>query len=85
MRKGLIIVGRPSCIGHFFSRGFTISDIQRNLDIGSLRVIFVTFLLFVATFFSKGFGRDLMLETAVFVVSVKLIMTAYKNSAPQGS
>ena len=56
------------------------SDIQRHLDIGSRIVILVTLVLFVAALFFKGFGHDLLLEAGVFLVSVKLIMMAYKNS-----
>lgn len=56
------------------------SDFQRHLDIGSRLVILVTFVLFVAALFIKGLGHDLLLEGGVFLVSVKLIMMAYKNS-----
>lgn len=55
-------------------------DFQRHLDVGSRLVIFVTFVLFVAALFIKGLGHDLLLEGGVFLVSVKLIMMAYKNS-----
>jgi hypothetical protein len=55
-------------------------DFQRHLDIGSRLVILVTFVLFVAALFIKGLGHDLLLEGGVFLVSVKLIMMAYKNS-----
>jgi hypothetical protein len=55
-------------------------DSQRNVDIGSRLVILFTFVLFVAALFFKGFGHDLLLEAGVFLVSVKLIMMAYKNS-----
>ena len=30
--------------------------------------------------FTKGFTHDLLLETGVFLVSVKLILMAYRNS-----
>jgi len=55
-------------------------DTQRHLDIGSQLVILVTLVLFVAALFFKGFGHDLLLEAGIFLVSVKLIMMAYKNS-----
>lgn len=58
-------------------------DIQRHLDIGSRLVILVTFVLFVAALFLKGFSHDVLLEAGVFLVSVKLIMMAYKNSAAE--
>jgi hypothetical protein len=55
-------------------------EIQRHLDIGSRLVIVVTFVLFVAALFIKGLGHDLLLEGGVFLVSVKLILMAYKSS-----
>ncbi len=53
---------------------------QKHLDIWSRLVILVTLVLFVAALFFKGFGHDLLLEAGVFLVSIKLIMMAYKNS-----
>ena len=55
-------------------------DMQEHLDNGSRLVILVTFVLFAAAFFFKGFSHDLLLEAGVFLVSVKLIMMAYKHS-----
>ena len=52
----------------------------RHLDIASRLVILITFVLFVAALFIKGFGHGLLLETGVFLISVKLIMMAHKNS-----
>jgi hypothetical protein len=51
-----------------------------HLDIVSHVVIVITFVLFVAALFVKGFGHGLLLEAGVFLVSVKLIMMAHKNS-----
>lgn len=56
------------------------ADIQRHLDLGSRVVVVVTFVLFVAAIFIKGLGHDLLLEAGVFLVSVKLILMAYKSS-----
>jgi hypothetical protein len=53
---------------------------QRHLDIGSRFVILITFALFVAALFIKGMGHELLLEAGVFLVSVKLILMAYKTS-----
>ncbi|HVC19747.1 MAG TPA: hypothetical protein VNE16_06700 [Vicinamibacterales bacterium] len=53
---------------------------HRHLDITSRLVILVTFALFVAAIFFKGFSHDILLEAAVFLVSVKLILLAYNNS-----
>jgi hypothetical protein len=55
-------------------------DIQRHIDPWSGVVIVVTLALFVGALFSKGLGHDLLLEGGVFLVSVKLIMMAYKSS-----
>lgn len=52
----------------------------KNLGLGSIAVIAVTFVLFVIALFVKGFTHDLLLETAVFLVSVKLIIMTYRNS-----
>jgi hypothetical protein len=53
---------------------------KEHFDIGSLAVIAITFVLFVIALFTKGFTHDLLLEAGVFLVSVKLILMAYKNS-----
>jgi hypothetical protein len=53
---------------------------NEHFDTGSLVVIVITFALFVAALFTKGFTHDLLLEAGVFLVSVKLIIMAYKNS-----
>jgi len=49
-------------------------------DVGSLIVIIATFILFTLALFAKGFSQDLLLEAGVLLVSVKLIMMAYKHS-----
>ena len=48
-------------------------------DPGSIVVIVITLVLFVAALFFKGITRDFLLEAGVFLVSVKLIIMAYKN------
>ena len=40
-------------------------------------VIFITLVLFVLALITKGFTHDLLLEAAVFLVSVKLILATY--------
>ncbi|QXE92790.1 hypothetical protein KP001_09835 [Geomonas subterranea] len=52
---------------------------MRKNDPGSIVVIIITFILFVAAVFFKGVTHDLLLEAGVFLVSVKLIIMAYKN------
>jgi len=53
---------------------------MKHFDRGSIVVIVVTFVLFVMALFFTGFTHDLLLEAGVFLVSVKLIMMAYKTS-----
>jgi len=52
----------------------------KHFDAWSLLVMAITLILFVAALFTKGFTHDLLLEAGVFLVSVKLILMAYKNS-----
>lgn len=56
------------------------NSIRENFDIGTLIVIAITFILFAIALFHKGFTHDLLLEAAVFLVSVKLILLSYQNS-----
>ena len=53
---------------------------SEHFDLGAVAIIAVTFVLFVIALFTKGFTHDLLLEAGVFLVSVKLIVMAYKNS-----
>jgi len=53
---------------------------MKHFDIGSIIVIAITFILFAMALFFTGFTHDLLLEAGVFLVSVKLIMMAYKSS-----
>ena len=54
--------------------------VQRHLDAWSWVIIVITFLMFVAAVFLNGLSHDLLLEGGVFLVSLKLILMAYKNS-----
>lgn len=51
------------------------------LDAGSIIIIVITFVLFGIALFTKGFTHDMLLEGGVFLVSVKLIMMAFKNAS----
>ena len=53
---------------------------KEHFDLGSLIVIVITFVLFALALFTKGFTHDLLLEAGVFLISLKLILMAYKNS-----
>jgi len=53
---------------------------MKYFDLGSIVIIIVTFILFVAALFFTGLTHDVLLEAGVFLVSVKLIIMAYKSS-----
>ena len=53
---------------------------MKHFDMGSIIVIVVTVTLFVMALFFTGFTRDILLEAGVFLISVKLIIMAYKTS-----
>ncbi len=54
--------------------------IRQSFDLSAVIIILITLVLFVVALFVKGFTKDLLVEIAVFLVSVKLIMNAYKTS-----
>ena len=54
---------------------------HRALDAGSYLTVGATLVLFAIALFVKGLTHDLLLEAGVFLVSVKLILMSYKNSA----
>jgi len=54
--------------------------VKKHLDLASIIILLITLLLFIAALFVKGFTHDLLLEAGVFLVSVKVIMMAYKIS-----
>jgi len=53
---------------------------RKHFDFWSIVVIALTLLLFVVALFERGVPHDLLLESGVFLVSVKLIMMSHKNS-----
>jgi len=53
---------------------------MKHFDIGSIVVIVITVVLFTMAVFFTGFTHELLLEAGVFLISVKLIMAAYKAS-----
>jgi hypothetical protein len=57
---------------------------NRHIDIGSFIVALITLGLFIAALFTKGLTHDLFLEAGVFLVSVKIIVMAYKNAVAIG-
>ena len=52
---------------------------KKQFDTGSLVIIVLTVVLFVVALFMKGLTKDLLLEAGVLLVSIKLIVMAYKT------
>ena len=52
----------------------------KHFDTASLLVILITLALFAMALITEGWTHDLLLEAAVFLVSVKLIHSSYKFS-----
>jgi protein-S-isoprenylcysteine O-methyltransferase Ste14 len=53
---------------------------MKYFDPGTIIVIVITVLLFTVALFVKGFTNALLLEAGVLLVSIKLIIMAYRNS-----
>ena len=53
---------------------------NKHMDMASLFVALITLGLFMAALFTKGLTHDLFLEAGVFLVSVKIIVMAYRNN-----
>ncbi len=51
-----------------------------HLDAATWATLLITLVLFGVALFVKGFGHDLLLEAAVFLVSVKLVLMTCKTS-----
>lgn len=56
------------------------NKVRQYFDIWSILVIGLTFIFFVAALFTKGMTHDILLEAGVLLVSIKLILMAYRNS-----
>ncbi|HZD94832.1 MAG TPA: hypothetical protein VE133_11295 [Candidatus Sulfotelmatobacter sp.] len=52
---------------------------KQLFDPWSTVVIVLTLVLFVLALFIKGLKHDILLEAAIFLVSMKLILMSYKN------
>jgi len=50
------------------------------IDKWSLIILLITGVLFITALFFQGLTHDILLETGVFLVSVKIIMMAYRNN-----
>ena len=47
---------------------------------GSMAIIVVTFTLFVVSLFQKGLTHEILVDTGIFLVSVKLIVMSFRNN-----
>ena len=52
---------------------------ERKFDLGDTIIIVITFLLFTIALFSTGFTKDLLLESGVLLVSIKIIRMSSAN------
>ena len=52
---------------------------ERKFDLGNTIIIAITFLLFAIALFSTGFTKDLLLESGVLLVSIKIIRMSSAN------
>jgi hypothetical protein len=52
----------------------------RHIDTASYVVVGITLVLFIVATIEKGLTRELLLEAAVFLVSVKLILMSAKSN-----
>ena len=53
---------------------------SKHLDRNTQITLGITLVLFIVALFEKGFTHELLLEAAVFLVSAKLVLLAYKAS-----
>jgi hypothetical protein len=75
---GIQIFEMPDICDDFVKQGKP--PMNKHIDIGSFVVAIITLALFVVALFAKGLTHDLLLEAGVFLISVKIIAMAYKNS-----
>jgi hypothetical protein len=61
------------------------AGLTKHFDSGSVLVILITGLLFLLALQFKGFTHDMLLEAGVLMISIKLILMAYKNSVSMHS
>lgn len=60
-------------------RTSTARKLKPFVNLASLLTVLVTLGLFVAAALTKGFTEELLLEAAVFLISVKLVIGNYKT------
>jgi hypothetical protein len=53
---------------------------KKYVDIGNAVVIAITLVLFILALITTGLTKNLLLEAAVFLVSIKIVLMSYKTS-----
>jgi len=53
---------------------------KKRLDFGNLVIIVITLILFIVALFVTGLTKAILLEAAVFLVSLKIILMSHKIS-----
>lgn len=53
---------------------------KKRLDFGNLVIIVMTLILFIVALFVTGLTKAILLEAAVFLVSLKIILMSHKIS-----
>jgi len=56
------------------------AGLAKHFDHPSLLVITITAALFMLALLVKGLTHDMLLEAGVLMISIKLVLMAYKNS-----
>ena len=54
--------------------------LRERLDMGSMAIIVITFTLFAVSLFQKGLIHEILVDTGIFLVSVKLIVMSFRNN-----
>jgi protein-S-isoprenylcysteine O-methyltransferase Ste14 len=57
---------------------------RKRFDFWSVVVVVLTLALFIMSLFQKGLTHDILLESGVFLVSVKLILMSHKSRTMAG-
>jgi len=55
-------------------------NLKENIDLFTFLVASITLVLFVVALFTKELLHDIIIEAAIFLISMKLILSMYKQS-----
>jgi hypothetical protein len=54
---------------------------MKKNHLGNILVIAITFILFAIALFTTGFTKDLLLESGVLLVSIKIIIMSHRTAS----